>query len=65
MTTIYDADGRELPADEDLGEGAENLRDQPDDSDANADPKTERKLDKALKESFDCSDPVSINPGAD
>jgi hypothetical protein len=68
MTAIYDADGRELPADKDLGEGAENLRDQPDESDANAnnaDPKTERKLDKALKESFDCSDPVSINPGAD
>ncbi len=68
MTTIYDAEGKELPADNGLGEGAGDLSDDTDDANAEADevdPQTERKLDKALKESFDCSDPVSINPGAD
>ena len=29
------------------------------------DPKTEKKLDKGLEETFPASDPVSISPGAD
>jgi len=37
----------------------------PDDIDEEADPHTERQLDKGLKETFPASDPVSINPGAD
>lgn len=37
----------------------------PDDIDNEADPHTERQLDKGLKETFPASDPVSINPGAD
>jgi len=61
MTKIIDAAGNELPADKDLGEGAEDLRDDADD----ADPHTDRQLDKGLKETFPASDPVSINPGAD
>ena len=37
----------------------------PDDVEDEADPHTERQLDKGLKETFPASDPVSINPGAD
>jgi hypothetical protein len=33
--------------------------------DDDADPHVDRQLDKALKETFPASDPVSINPGAD
>lgn len=36
-----------------------------DDVDDGADPHVDRQLDKALKETFPASDPVSINPGAD
>jgi hypothetical protein len=36
-----------------------------DNVDDDADPHVDRQLDKALKETFPASDPVSINPGAD
>lgn len=68
MASDTDATGNPISEDKDLGEGAEDLRDHPDDADPvadNADPHTDRQLDKGLKETFPASDPVSINPGAD
>lgn len=59
MPAETDTTGATLPADKDLGEGAEDMRDD------EADPHVEKQLDKGLKETFPASDPVSINPGAD
>lgn len=58
MPADTDMTGKSLPADKDLGEGAEDLRDE-------EDAHVEKQLDKGLKETFPASDPVSINPGAD
>lgn len=68
MASDTDAGGNTLPEDQDLGEGAEDLRDDPENAEPKADheaERSERQIDKGLKETFPASDPPPANPGAD